>query len=77
MKQIKEYKYKIIYELKLFGVEPFSNIAKKIDDFLIDLGKHNLISKYSWIIVDDKKIKYKTLKKIYEYVKKKLNDYRE
>ncbi len=76
MKEIKDYEYKVDYEIRLFGIEPFSNIGKKIFDFLLDLNKHNLISKSTWIIIDDKKIKYKILKKIFKYLKKKLDDYR-
>ena len=70
MKKLKEYEYKITYEIKLFGVEPFTNIGSKIVNFLDDIVKHDLISKSTWIIVDDKKIKYKTLKKIYKYLKR-------
>ena len=72
----KKLNYKIEYEIILFGLEPFSNVSTKIQKFLDDLTNHNLISHYSWNIVDDKIISHKTLRKIYKYLKKKINYYR-
>jgi len=71
----KNFEYKIDYEIRLFGVEPFTNISSKIDNFLIDINKHNLVSKYSWKVIDNKTKKHR-LKRFFKYLIKKINEYR-
>ena len=77
IKKVKDLDYKVNYALILNGVEPFTNIGSKIVDFLDDLiNNHNLISSYTWKIVDNIE-KHITIKKILKYISDKFNNYRE
>jgi len=80
IKKPKDLEYKIDFELILYGIEPFTNISTKIINFLDDIGiKHNLISHYSWKVIDDKKETgklTKQLKKLFKYLGKKITEYR-
>jgi len=71
----KNLEYQIDYEIILFGVEPFTNISSKIDNFLIDINKHNLVAKYSWKVIDNK-IKKHRLKRFFKYLIRKINEFR-
>jgi len=71
----KNFKYRVDYEIILFGVEPFTNIGSKINNFLNDINKHNLVSSYSWKIIDNK-VKKHRLKRFFKYLIKKIKEYR-
>ena len=71
----KNFEYQVNYEIILFGVEPFTNIGSKINNFLNDINKHNLVSKCSWNIIDNKSKKHR-LKRFFKYLIRKINEYR-
>lgn len=71
----KNFEYQIDYEIILFGVEPFTNIGSKINNFLIDINKHNLVSKCSWNVIGNKD-KHHRLKRFFRYLIKKIKEYR-
>ncbi len=75
--KIKDLEYKVNYGIILYDVEPFTNIGNKIINFLDDIIKHDLISKYTWKIIDDTIVKYKTLKKVYKYLKNTWKKYQD